>query len=315
MHHFATFTPDYYLILAGDHLYRMDLTALVDAHLDKNADLTIAAQPVAAADATDMGIFRFDRTGKIDGFEEKPDAARLQQIGGSVPRSATMVRPPDATPFVASMGIYVFSRDVLSDLLASEPGVDFGREIIPAALTRYRAEAYLHRGYWADVGTIEAFYDANIMLTSSDAPFQFYDPHRPIYTHPRFLPGSRFEACAVHESVVAEGCGLSQCTIRDSVVGIRTQVKRGARISRSVLLGADSYEAENDPAPHGVPPMGIGRDAVLDRVIVDKNARIGNAARLVNERNVQHEDGDGYCIRGGIIVVPKNGIIREGTVI
>lgn len=186
--------------------------------------------------------------------------------------------------------------------------------MIPSALGRYQVNSYLFRGYWVDVGTVSSFYDANIMLTRPGAPFRFYDPHRPIYTHPRFLPGSRFAECVVREAIVAEGCYLDRCRIETSIVGIRTNIQPGAEIRRSVLLGADFYEADDAaPARGNRPPLGVGRDVVLDRVIVDKNARIGDGAVLVNESGVEHVDGSGYYIRNGILIVPKDGVIQPGT--
>jgi glucose-1-phosphate adenylyltransferase len=213
---------------------------------------------------------------------------------------------------MASMGVYVFSRQILLDMLEREAGDDFGRELIPRALPRYTVKPFLYRGYWADVGTIESFYDANIMLCRPGASFRFYDPHRPIYTHLRHLPGSRLTDCRVRTSIVDDGCYLDACTIEDSVVGIRSIVRSGAHVTRSVLLGADFYE---DGSNVDGPALGIGRNVVLNRVIVDKNARIGDGARLVNERNVDHVDGEGYYIRSGIIVVPKYGVIAPGTVV
>jgi glucose-1-phosphate adenylyltransferase len=313
--HFVRHDAEYYLILAGDHLYRMDYNEMVDAHIDRRADITIAAQPVNADDAPAMGIFRFDRSGRIVAFEEKPKPDRLTEIGPSIPQGATLAGHTPGKPFVASMGVYVFSRDVLLDVLASGADKDFGREVIPAALDRYSVSAYLFRGFWADVGTVASFYDANIMLTNPGAPFKFYDANRPMYTHPRFLPGSRLADCTVREAIIVDGCYLDRCSIEQSIVGIRTYVGRGATIRRSVLLGADYFE---DPARlprSGYPHLGIGADVVLDRVIVDKNARIGEGARLVNEKGIDHADGDGYYIRNGIIVVPKDGTIRPGTVV
>ena len=241
--HFRRYAADYYLILAGDHLYRMDYGRLLDAHVDQDADITVAALPVTPDDAPGMGIFLFDREGQIVGFEEKPSSERLAAIGTSVP-PGTLFRNQtytDEKPFVASMGIYVFTRDVLLDLLQNTTVTDFGREIIPAALNTHRVRAYLHDDYWADVGTIESFYDANIMLTEPHAPFKFYDPRRPTFTHERFLPPSQMRSCAVRESIVAEGCFLDECSIERSVIGIRTHISRGTRITRSVLLGADMY--------------------------------------------------------------------------
>jgi glucose-1-phosphate adenylyltransferase len=314
--HFGRHDADYYVILAGDHLYRMDYSEMVEAHVERQADITIAAQPVNAADARDMGIFRFDRNGQIIAFEEKPNAERLDAIGRSVPAGARFAGHTDDKPFIASMGVYVFSRDVLFELLDSGPATDFGREVIPSALGNHRVNAFLFRGYWADVGTIGAFYDANVMLTRPGALFNFYDPHRPIYTHPRFLPGSRLSDCEVRHSIVAEGCYLERCVLEDSIIGIRATIRAGTSVRRSVLLGADFYERDDvAPARGNAPALGIGRDVTLDRVIVDKNAHIGDGARLTNERGVQEADGEGYYIRSGVIIVPKDGIVRPGTVV
>jgi glucose-1-phosphate adenylyltransferase len=312
--HFVRYDADYYLILAGDHLYRMDYGELVDTHIDRRADITIAAQPVAVEDAPAMGIFRFDRSGQIVAFEEKPSRERLAEIGQSIPPGTTFGAHAPDKPFVASMGIYVFSRDVLLEAIEQENATDFGRQIIPAALDRHRVHAHLFRGYWADVGTVRSFYDANIMLTRAGAPFKFYDPRRPIYTHARFLPGARLGDCVARDAIIAEGCYLERCTIEESIVGIRSNVQAGAAIRRSVLLGADYFEADDEaPAKTDSPRIGIGRDVVLERVIVDKNARIGDGARLVNDAGVEHADGDGYYIRDGVIVVPKDGVIKPGT--
>jgi len=314
--HIAAHEADYFLILAGDHLYRMDFGELVETHVERRADITIAAQPVTVDDASAMGIFRFDRGGQIIGFEEKPKRPRLDEIERSIPAGATFAAHSADKPFVASMGIYVFSREILLDLLHADAATDFGREVIPSALGRYVVHAHLFRGYWADVGTIESFYDANIMLTRETAPFRFYDPHRPIYTHPRFLPGSRFSEAAVREAIVAEGCFLDRCRVEESIIGIRTSVQAGAHIARSVVLGDDYYESDDAaPAREGRPRLGVGRDVVLDRVIVDKNARIGDGAKLTNSAGVQDADGNGYYIRNGIIIVPKDGVIPPGTVV
>jgi glucose-1-phosphate adenylyltransferase len=310
--HFTRYEADYYLILAGDHLYRMDYARLLDAHIYQRADITIAALPVTPDDATDMGLFLFDGEGQIVGFEEKPDAGRLSRLGASTQEGDPFhkrVYDP-ARPFIASMGIYLFSRQVLLDTLKKNTAADFGREIIPASLNRYRVSAYFHEDYWADVGTIESFYEANILLTQPSAPFKFYDPRRPIFTHERFLPPSHFRSSTLRESIVADGCFLDRCTVERSVIGIRTHVGQGTRISRSVLLGADFYP----PAADGL-GFGIGRDVVLDRVIIDKNVRIGDGVRMVNGAGVPHLDGDGYFIRNGIIIVPKEGRIEAGTVI
>ncbi|MBE3071358.1 MAG: glucose-1-phosphate adenylyltransferase [Acidobacteria bacterium] len=314
--HFDRHDADYYLILSGDHLYRMDYRDMIEEHIERGSDITVAAQQVSTEDAPSMGIFRFDRSGQIVGFDEKPSPARLAEIGSSAPAGSRFLAQAPDKPFVASMGIYLFSREVLLETLNQHAGVDFGHEIIPAALQARVVNAYLFRGFWADVGTIASFYDTNIMLTRPRAPFNFYDPRRPVFTRPRFLPGSRFNACTINEAIVAEGCYLDHARIEHSVVGIRSHIYRGCQITRSVLLGADFYEADDEaPAKDGGPALGIGRDAVLDRVIVDKNARVGEGARLTNDAGVQHADGDGYYIRNGIIIVPRGGTIRPGTVV
>jgi glucose-1-phosphate adenylyltransferase len=205
----------------------------------------------------------------------------------------------------------VFSREVLFDILNTHPYVDFGKEVIPAALATHRVRPYLFDGFWADVGTMESFYEANLQVTRPDAPFRFYDPARPIFTRPRFLPGTRADGCHVHRSVIAEGCHLQDCTIEDAVVGIRSRIDRGSRVTRSVLLGADYYEQADGPPGFAAP--GIGRDVVLDRVIVDKNARIEDGVHLTNAAGVDHADGEGYCIRSGLVIVPKFGVVRAGT--
>ena len=308
--HFIGHDAEHYLILAGDHLYRMDFCELLDSHIESRADITIAAQPVTPDDAIEMGIFRFDERGQIGGFEEKPKPERLAEMHSSVPRGTLLTGGVTAEkPFIASMGIYVFARDVLLEILDA-PGIDFGKEIIPKSLATHVVNPYIFRGYWADVGTIDAFYNANIQLTQRGAPFDFFHPHRPIYTHPRFLPGTRAYDCRIDSSIVAEGCYMDRCEVRESVVGIRTHIDTGARITRSILLGADFYEEE--VAATNV-ALGIGRDVVLDRVIVDKNARIADGVRLVNDSGVEHADGDGFYIRNGIIIVPKGARVRAGV--
>ena len=308
--HFEAHHADYYLILAGDHLYRMNYAALLDAHIERKADITIAAQPCTPHDATQMGIFIFDRSGQITAFEEKPNTRRLGEMKTSLPDGSDVLQVSDDKPFVASMGIYLFSRRVLLEMLEQE-GNDFGRQLIPEALNRYRVSSYLYDGYWADVGTVENFYDANVGLSARDAAFSFYDATCPIYTHQRFLPPSRLIECDVHNGLIAEGSFLDRCEVADSVVGIRSIIRSGARIRRSVLLGADFYETSSAAAANTV-PIGIGADVEIEGAIIDKNARIGDGVRLVNRANLDEYDGEGYYIRHGIIIVPKGGVIAPG---
>jgi glucose-1-phosphate adenylyltransferase len=308
--HFRDIDAEYYLIMAGDHIYRMDFAELIDSHIERDADITIAAQPVSAEAATELGVFSFNASGQIIGLQHQPDAARLAEMRSSAPVNSPAGLLTADKPFLASMGIYVFSREVLYDVLERNRAVDFGRQVIPGALETHRVHPYVYRGYWADVGTVRTFYDANLMLTQRKPLFDFFHPRRPIYTRPRFLPAARLHACQVDDALIAEGAFLDSCQVQESVVGVRTSIHQGARVTRSILLGADYYEEQ-----FGELPLGVGANAVLDRVIVDKNARIGEGARLVNERDIQDVDGDGYYIRSGIIIVPKNGVVKAGTVV
>jgi glucose-1-phosphate adenylyltransferase len=251
----------------------------------------------------------------VAAFDEKPDARRLAAIGRSIPDGSSFPGHTDEKPFVASMGIYVFSRDVLVDLLAEGSATDFGREIIPSAISTRRVNAYLYDGFWADVGTIDSFYDANMLLTRDHPPFRFYDPKHPIFTRPRFLPASRFIDSCVSYSTVAEGSYINRCRVETSIVGIRTRIDERATVRRSVLLGADFYDRDEEADGVQEVPLGIGMDSTLDRVIVDKNARIGRGVRLVNERGLQEADGENYYIRSGIIIVPKGAVVPDGTIV
>ena len=256
--HFVQHDAKYNLILAGDHLYRMNYEELVEAHRQQKADITIAAQPVDLETATQMGIFRFDRDGGIVAFEEKLKESRLREIGRSIPTGAAFGEHSDERPFMASMGVYVFSRRVLIDMLEKESGHDFGRELIPGALGKYNVRSFLYRGYWADVGTIESFYENNVMLGRLDSPFHFWDKDHPIYTHLRHLPGSLIPDARVRDSIISEGCYLAGCDVESSVVGVRMAVRKGSRITRSVLLGADFYEYGGPPERCHRPRRGKG---------------------------------------------------------
>ena len=232
--HFRGLDAEYYLILAGDHIYRMDLAELIESHIERDADITIAAQPVTPDDAKQMAICQFDTSGQIIGFEQKPSAERLAEMRSSAPsHSPTGLLTPDK-PFLASMGIYVFSREVLYNVLEQDASVDLGREVIPRALDAHRVHAYVYRGYWADVGTVRSFYDANMLLTHRSPPFDFFHPRRPIYTHPRFLPAARLHDCHVDHALIADGAYLDTCEVQSSVVGTRTSIHRGAKVTRSV---------------------------------------------------------------------------------
>lgn len=313
---------DEYLILSGDHLYRMDYRDFVKRHRETGADITLSVIPIDERRASDFGLMKIDDSGRIIKFSEKPkgDALREMQVDttvlGLTPEQAKM------QPYIASMGIYVFKKEVLIKLLReSLERTDFGKEIIPDASKEYRVQAYLFNGYWEDIGTIESFYNANLALTQQpQPPFSFYDEQAPIYTRPRYLPPSKLLDCQITQSIIGEGCILKNCRIEHSVLGVRSRIESGAMIEDSLLMGADYYQASAErqcSLEKGEVPVGIGTDTIIRRAIVDKNARIGHDVKIINKDNVQDADREsqGFYIRNGIVVVLKNALIPDGTII
>jgi glucose-1-phosphate adenylyltransferase len=298
------------LILAGDQLYHMDFARMLETHRRHVADVTVAATPVKPEQASGFGILKMNGLGRITHFEEKPAAERLAQLASEIPAIGSGL--------IASMGIYLFKREALEAALKNPALVDFGRHVIPDALSRSRVQAHVHRGYWEDVGTIRSYYQANLALCQPVPPFDFYEASRPVYTHPRFLPASKFESCVVTNSLLSEGCIVVGANIERSVVGIRSRIGRGAQVRESLILGADYYETLDElsrSSGRGAPPIGVGEDSIVAGAILDKNARIGRGVRILNEAKVQEKDGDGYYIREGIVLVPKDGVIPDGTTI
>ncbi len=300
------------LILSGDQLYLMHLRDMVERHRATGADLTIAVKPVPREEAKGLGIVRVDPTGRIVEFAEKPqDDATLDAL--TLDRGALRGLGFEAPPgsLLASMGIYVFRMDALRDVLAGNADKDFGKHVIPASIGRHRVFAFGHTGYWRDIGTIPAFHEASIDLTLPLPPLNLYSPDFPIYTHPRWLPGTKINRCDVEQALLCEGSIITEARIARSLVGIRAVVRRGTTIEDSVVMGARFYEAIGGPAPEV--PLGIGRDCVIRRAIVDFDARIGDGARLVNRAGVQEADGENHFIRGGILVIPRGAVIPPGT--
>jgi glucose-1-phosphate adenylyltransferase len=310
LHHLRSHAYREALILSGDQLYQMDFRRMLETHRRHVADATVAVTPIAAEQASAFGVVKVNRQGRIVQFEEKPGPERLPDLVSELPGAGPTL--------LASMGIYVFGREALERVLADASLVDFGRNVIPDAVPRIRVHAHVHRGYWEDVGTIRSYYHANLALCQAVPPFDFYDAARPVYTHPRFLPASKVERCTLANALVSEGCILVDAEVRHGLVGIRSRIDRGVRIEDSLVLGADYYETADEAERsrgRGLPPIGIGPDSVLRGVIVDKNARIGRGVRILNESGDLERDGPGYFIREGIVVVPKNGVVPDGTVI
>ncbi len=308
--HFRSHRSREVLILAGDQLYQMDYRKMRDSHRKHVADATVAALPVSREQAPALGILKVNRQGRIVHFEEKPAPERLDDLESEI--------PGHGRGLLASMGIYMFAREALDRAIADPALVDFGRHVIPKAIGEMRVQAHLFKGYWEDVGTIKSFYEANLQLCDPMPPFDFYDAVRPVYTHPRFLPATKVEGCSLRGALVSEGCILMGAEVERSVLGIRSRIGQGSRIRNSLVLGADYYEPleEIDRAgARGLPPVGIGADCVIERAIVDKNARVGRGVRLTNESGAKELDAPGYYIRDGIVIVPKGGVVPDGTVI
>jgi glucose-1-phosphate adenylyltransferase len=297
------------LILSGDQLYHMDYRRMLETHRRTHADVTVAVIGVPAEQTSGFGILKMNGQGRIVHFDEKPPAERLPGL----------VSDLDGSPgFIASMGLYVFTREALEKSLADATLDDFGRHVLPSVLPRLRVQAHLHRGYWEDVGTIRSYYEANLALCQPVPPFDFYDVQRPVYTHPRLLPPSKVEQCTIDNALVSEGSIVVGSTIFRSVLGIRSRIGARTTIRESVVQGADYYETAEEISRaylQGQPPIGIGDDSVIERAIIDKNARVGRGVRIVNEAGLEEHDGDGWFIRDGIVIVPKDGVVPDGTVI
>lgn len=317
--HFDQWRAETYLILAGDHLYRMDYRDFIERHRQTNADVTISVLAVEEERALGLGLLKIDDSGRVIEFREKPQGEALAAMRTDTSRCGLTADVARRRPYLASMGIYVFKKSVLKALLDNNPEqVDFGREIIPTAITECHVQTYLFDGYWEDIGTISAFYRANMDLTMALPKFNLYDPDAPIYTHPRFLPPAKIRECRIHDCLIADGSILSGAELIHCVVGIRTRIEPGARLERTIIMGADYYQTVEEIAAdraRGIPPVGIGENTTIYKAIIDKNARIGANVKIVNQGGREHADGPNYYIREGIVVIPKDAIIPEATVI
>jgi len=307
------------LILSGDHLYRMDYRKFLDFHITSGAEISIAVTPVPADQVHEFGVMKVNGRGRITEFSEKPkDPAEIERMRVDESIFDQFDTPANGRTHLASMGVYVFSQSVLRDLLAHTDSRDFGKEVIPHALGERKVCGYFFDGYWEDIGTIRSFFDAHMDLTRPLPKFDFYDEGRPIFTYPRFLPGSKILASDVENAILCEGSIVNRSRIRDAIIGIRSRIGENSRLERAVIMGADLYESLDDIARNrdrGVPDMGIGRDCEIRNAIVDKNARIGHGVRLINAGGVASETAESYSIVDGIVVVPKDAVIPDGTVI
>ena len=294
----------YVLILAGDHLYRMDFSKMAEFHVEKGADITIAAQPASMQDAGRFGILKRDKSLKITDFAEKPkDPAILKEF---------VSRDDAQKPLLASTGIYLFNIDTLCDLLEGNSFDDFGGQVIPSAIFTHNVYGYDFEGFWEDIGTIRSFYDTNLMLTNPNPPFDFFNPERPIYSHPRYLPGSTITHSVLENTLMAEGCCIDRAEIFHSVIGLRSQIGSGVFIKDSILMGADYYEKTATP-DESLVRLGIGSDCIIEGAIIDKNARIGRGTIIKAFPRGTDLDGERWVVRDGIVVIPKNALLVPGT--
>ncbi len=313
MRYFLEQPYEYYVILSGDQLYRMDYRDMLRQHVESGADLTIATIPVARDPATGFGIMLTDENRCIKRFVEKPkDPDVLDTLRIPPDLLLNIGQPADADLYQASMGIYIFKREVLEACLDNDY-VDFGKNIIPAAISQYKVMAFIFQGYWEDIGTISAFYDANLNLADAKPQYSFYVPGSPVFTQPLFLPASVVTSATVKNAIISDGCIIGDATLERCVLGIRSIIQSGSTLKNTIMMGADYYESEVHKPEAGVPSIGIGRDCVINGAIIDKNARIGNKVVISPEGKSQDLDGDGYYIRDGIVVVPKNSVIKDGT--
>ena len=307
---FMRVDADDFLILSGDHLYRMDYRPFIEAHRDMRADVTIAVHPVPRQDASRLGILRTDSEDLITTFREKPGP---DELDGLQSLSDT------DRPFLGSMGVYLFRRHVLRELLESSDAEDFGRQIIPTAIATQRVCAYPFDGYWEDIGTIGAYYQAGISLTDPDPEFDFYEPEGGIYTRPRFLPPTRADGCKLVRTVLADGCLIHGSSIERSVIGLRSVIGTASVVRDTIMMGADDYDTPGDRSESralGRPKLGIGRRCTIEGAIIDKNARIGDDVTIRKRAPTDPDaETDLYVVRDGVVVIPRNAVIPSGTVI
>lgn len=312
MHHFLRHDFDYALILSGDQLYQMDYDKMIDAHEKSNAAISIATIPVNAKDATGFGILKANDENVITSFIEKPDASLLPEWTSEV--SEDMKK--EGRNYLASMGIYVFNRDLLIDLMSDETTIDFGKEIIPQSVEKYKTLSYQYEGYWTDIGNIDSFFEANIGLTEDIPKFDLYNKSKSIYTRARMLPTTKLTGTTLEKTVIAEGCLISAAKIEQSVIGIRSRIGKESTVIKTYMMGSDYYETLLEIEEKKIKIlMGIGERCFIKNAILDKNCRIGDDVRINGGTHLENTETDKYVVKDGIVVIKKGAIIPNGFVI
>jgi glucose-1-phosphate adenylyltransferase len=319
--HIGDWGIDTLLILSGDHLYRMDYRSFLQLHYETKADVTVSVIPCTPENASEFGLLKADSAGRIIEFKEKPKGEALESMRVDTTELGLSPEDAAANPFLASMGIYVFEYDFLKRLLAEDPSwLDFGRELIPAAIRLGNVQAFVFEGYWEDIGTIAAFYKANLDLTTKIPKFNLFDAEAPVFTRARYLPPSKIEESEIHDSLMGDGCIITGAVVNNSIIGLRSRISKRVQIDASIIMGADYYQSLEEmrlDIGGGLPALGIGEGSIIRKAIIDKNARIGSGVRLLNEAGAINADADdkSYYIRDGIIIVPKNAVLKSGTVV
>jgi glucose-1-phosphate adenylyltransferase len=316
---FLTSADNHIIILAGDHLYRMDYQKFFEYHLKVKADISVAVKPIYEHEAAEFGILKMDKKGIITDFYEKPkDREILEKFRIDQALFDHFKTEAKNRSHVASMGIYIFKKDVLFKLLENTNHQDFGKEIVPSALSKRKVAAYFFDGYWEDIGTMRSFFNAHMRMTHPVPEFNFYDENYPFYTRPRYLPASKINNCQINHSLVSEGCILLGSIVEHSVVGIRSFVDEGTLIQRSILMGNQYYETitnRNRNRELGKPNLGIGNNCIIRNTIIDLDCFIGNNVQLINKDNQTDVESDLYFIKDGIIIIPKETVIPDNTII
>jgi glucose-1-phosphate adenylyltransferase len=309
------------LVLSGDQLYRMDFQQLLKSHRDGRADVTIAVLPVPRDQVPGLGIVRLDETGKVVGFVEKPQTDDLIDAAQTPPAwiEGRGIRCNNR-PWLASMGIYLFTRKALLDLLNVRPlATDFGKEIFPRSIKTHNVQAHLFDGYWEDLGTVRAYHEANLALTGDNPPFDFHSPEGIIFTRMRFLPASRVSGAKLSRCLISDGCVIQPgADLQRCVLGVRSRIGRNVTLRDTIMLGADRFETDADRTANrakGVPDLVVGDDALIERAILDKECRIGRGVKIINQKGITDAEGTNYVIRDGIVTIPRGTIVPDGTVI
>ncbi len=309
MHHFLDHDFEYALILSGDQLYQMDFNEMIEQHVKGNAAITIATQPVSAKEATSFGILKSNEQQQITSFIEKPNAEQLEGWQSEVNEQMKS----EGRHYLASMGIYIFNRKTLIDLMNNPNTVDFGKEIIPSAIHSHKVISYQYPGYWTDIGNIDSFFEANLGLTDDIPKFNLYDKEKRIYTRARMLPTSKIAETALKNAVIAEGCIIHASKIERSVIGIRSRVGKGSVVTNTYMMGSDSYETLDEINNNRIEIlMGIGENCVINNAILDKNCRVGDNVQLKGGKHLENHETPNYIVKDGIIVVKKGAVIPKG---